>query len=62
MKKQVKRIPSLQTDREVAAYWDAHSLAEYIEDTRKGAICFIRRPERAISTHLDPRILPEWKP
>jgi hypothetical protein len=44
MKKQVKRIPSLQTDQEAAGYWDTHSLAEHIEDTREGTIRFVRRP------------------
>lgn len=49
-----RRTPSLPTDREARGYWDTHSLAEHIEDTREGTIRFVRRPKQAISIRLDP--------
>lgn len=52
--KRSRRIPPLQTDQEAAGYWDTHSLAEHIEDTREGTISFVRRPKQAISIRLDP--------
>lgn len=52
--KRSKRIPLLPTDREAAMYWDTHSLAEHIEDTREGTIRFVRRPKQAICIRLDP--------
>lgn len=54
MKKQMKRIPSLPTDREAAAYWDTHSFAEHAQETTEAGIRFVRRPKRAISIRLDP--------
>lgn len=54
MKKQTKRIPSLPTDREAAAYWDTHSFAEHAQETTDAGIRFVRRPKRAISIRLDP--------
>lgn len=54
MKKQVKRIPSLPTDREAATYWDTHSFAEHAQETTDAGIRFVRRPKRAISLRLDP--------
>ncbi len=54
MKKQTKRIPSLPTDREAAAYWDTHSFAEHAQETTQAGIRFVRRPKRAISIRLDP--------
>lgn len=54
MKKQTKRIPSLPTDREAAAYWDTHSFAEQAQETTDAGIRFVRRPKRAISIRLDP--------
>lgn len=54
MKKQTKRIPSLPTDREAAAYWDTHSFAEHVQETTEAGIRFVRRPKRAISIRLDP--------
>lgn len=53
MKRQTKRIPSLPTDREAAAYWESHSLAEHIKETTEAGIRFVRRPKRAISIRLD---------
>lgn len=54
MKKLTKRIPSLPTDREAAAYWDTHSFAEHAQETTEAGIRFVRRPKRAISIRLDP--------
>ncbi|MGB4782181.1 MAG: hypothetical protein WBH61_09165 [Candidatus Methylomirabilis sp.] len=52
--KRSRRIPSLPTDREAAGYWNTHSLAEHIEDTREGTNRFVRWPKQAISIQLDP--------
>lgn len=54
MKRRTKRIPSLPTDREAAAYWDTHSFAEHAQETTEAGIRFVRRPKRAISIRLDP--------
>jgi predicted DNA binding CopG/RHH family protein len=54
MKRQSKRIPTLPTDRAAAEYWDTHSLAEHVEDTREATIRFLKRPKRAISIRLAP--------
>lgn len=51
MRKQT-RIPSLPTDRAAAEYWDTHSLAEHVEDTKEATIRFLKRPKRAISIRL----------
>jgi predicted DNA binding CopG/RHH family protein len=51
MRKQT-RIPSLPTDRAAAEYWDTHSLAEHVEDTKGATIRFLKRPKRAISIRL----------
>lgn len=53
MRKQT-RIPTLPTDRAAAEYWDTHSLAEHIEDTKEATIHFLKRPKRAISIRLAP--------
>jgi hypothetical protein len=53
MRKQT-RIPSLPAARASAEYWDAHSLAEHVEDTKEATIRFLKRPKRAISIRLAP--------
>jgi len=48
------KIPKFMVDEEVSDFWADHSFEDYLDDTRKGEIEFLRKPKKAITVRLDP--------
>jgi predicted DNA binding CopG/RHH family protein len=48
-----KKIPKMKTDKEIAGFWDTHSLADYVDDTEETDVEFVKPRKRTISIRLD---------
>jgi hypothetical protein len=41
-----RRLPALRTDREIAEFWDKHSLEDYAEDLKDAPEVYFERPRK----------------
>lgn len=56
------RIPKFKTDKEAAAFWDTHSLADFEEELRPAKnIVFVKPDRQVISLRLDRKIVQSLK-
>lgn len=47
------KIPKFKTDKEIAEFWDKHSLADYEDDLMPAAISFRKPKKEVITLRLD---------
>lgn len=56
------RIPKFKTDKEIAEFWDTHSLADFEEELRLAKdIVFVKPERQVISLRLDRKIVKSLK-
>jgi hypothetical protein len=46
--KNLRRLPALRTDREIAEFWDKHSLEDYAEDLKDAPEVYFERPRKQV--------------
>ncbi len=52
------RIPKFKTDKEIAEFWDTHSLADFEEELRPAKdIVFVKPERQVVSLRLDRKIV-----
>jgi len=44
------RLPTLRTDREIAEFWDKHSLEDYAKDLKDAPEVYFERPRKQVVT------------
>lgn len=55
------KVPRFRDEREMAEFFDTHSLADYIEDTERCDDVFIRPKLTPVSLKMDPNLIKKLK-
>lgn len=55
------KVPRFKDEKEIAEFFDTHSLADYVEDTEKCDDIFIRPKLIPISLKMDPNLIKKLK-
>lgn len=60
--KKTDKIPKMKSDEQIAAFWDTHDFADYIEDTEPADdVVFEKQTKETISIRLERRQVKELK-